>query len=317
MNSNRIDNDAAQTDTKAESGSGYFVPIPKAFEEDPIDYGEILSVFGRQRWVFTSLFGLCVLVAIATAFLLPKRYEAITLLAPAAEASESSNLSSLASQFGDFSSLAGFNLNASGNKEEAIAILDSRSLAREFIAAENLMPELFHDIWDHEQKEWSVERDDEPTMWDATSFFEREIRKVSVRKSDGLITLSITWRDPQSAANWANKLVARANQKIRNAAMVEANKSIKYLEEQLGKTSAIELRQGIYRLVENNLNTIMLANVREEFAFKVLDEATAPDPDDFSFPNRPLIAVIGALFGLFLATWVIFIRDAKLRRRKD
>ncbi len=317
MNSNKIDNDAAQTDTKVESGSGYFVPIPQAFEEDPIDYSEILSVFGRHRWVFTSLFSLCLLVAITTAFLLPKEYEAITLLAPAAEASESNSLSSLVSQFGDFSSLAGLSLSASGNKEEAIAILDSRSLAREFIADENLMSELFHDIWDHEANEWSVERNDEPTMWEATTFFETDIRRVSVRKTDGLITLSITWRDPQIAANWANKLVARANEKIRNAAIVEANKSIKFLEEQLEKTSAIELRQGNYRLVESNLNTIMLANVREQFAFKVLDEATAPDPDDFSFPNRPLITVIGALFGLVLATWVIFMRDAKLRRRKD
>jgi uncharacterized protein involved in exopolysaccharide biosynthesis len=277
----------------------------------------MLSVFVRQRMVFTFIAVLFLLLAVATALLLPKRYEASVLLAPAAEPPDGNNLSTLASQFGDFSSLAGISLNTSGSKEEAIAILESRSLAREFITEENLMPNLFPNAWDSVQKEWLVEEDDQPTIWDAIILFEREVRKVSVRKTDGLIALSITWHDPETASNWANKLVSRANEKIRDAAIVEANKSIKYLEEQLEKTSAVELRQGIYRLVENNLNTVMLASVREEFAFKVLDEATAPDLDDFSFPNRLLIIVTGALAGLIMATFVIFIRNARLGCNED
>lgn len=317
MNSNGNHKEASQADAKAEPIAGTFRPIPAAFEERPINYGEIISVFARQRWIFILVLGLCLLATMAIALLLPKRYETTILLAPAEEASEGGNLSSLASQFGDFSSLAGLSLNVSGSKEEAIAILESRSLAREFIADENLMPELFHEIWDREGKKWLVEKEDEPTMWDAAALFERDIRKVSVRKTDGLIALSITWRDPMIAASWTNKLVARANEKIRQAAIVEANRSIKYLEDQLEKTSAVELRQGIYRLVENNLNTIMLASVREEFAFKVLDEATAPDEDDFSYPNRLVIAIAGTLIGFILATSVIFIRDFRLGRDGD
>lgn len=307
----------SQVDKREGSGSGYFMPIPAAFEERPINYSEILSVFGRQRWVFAFVMGVCLLATLATALFLPKRYEAVTLLAAAEESSDGSTLSSLANQFGDFSSLAGLGLNVSGNKEEAIAVLESRSLAREFITDENLMPEFFQDIWDRERQEWLVERNDVPTMWDAIRLFEREIRRVSVRKNDGLVTLSMTWRDPEIAAIWTNKLVAKANEKIRQAAILEASKSITYLEKQLEKTGAVELRQGIYRLVESNLNTIMLASVREEFAFKVLDEATAPDADDFSYPNRLLVAAAGSLIGLIVATCAMIIRDTRHERSRN
>ena len=138
-------------------------------------------------------------------------------------------------------------------------------------------------------------------MWQAYRFFEKKVRQVAVRGDDGLIVLSITWSDPETAARWANELIQQANEKIRAEAILEAKKSIAYLEEQLAATSALELQQGIYRLIENNLNKIMLANVRDEFAFKVLDAAAAPDRNDFDSPNRIMIIGAGGLLGLFLA----------------
>jgi len=257
-------------------------PLPVGVEEPKIDFSEYFAIFRKHRSFLLSIVVLCTALAILTAMLLPKKYEATMLLAAATEASDSSGLSSLANQFGSLASLAGVALDSGGSKEEAVAILRSRSLALE--------------------------------MWDAMNYFEERVRRVAIRKDDGLVVLSITWFEPDVAALWASRLVALVNQKMRSDAIQEATQSIEYLNQELSKTSAIELQQGIYRLIESNLNTIMLANVRDEFAFRVLDDAATPDSDDFSSPDRAMIIFLGFMLGVIAGLGGSLIRNALLRR---
>ena len=87
------------------------------------------------------------------------------------------------------------------------------------------------------------------------------------------------------------------NQSIRNKTIEESRRSIVYLNEQLAKTDAQGVEQAIYGLMEEQLNRIMYANVRDEYAFKVIDPAFAADLDAFVKPNRSLIAALGMFFG--------------------
>ena len=48
------------------------------------------------------------------------------------------------------------------------------------------------------------------------------------------------------------------------------------------------------------VNRRMLANVTEEYAFRILDRALPPDPKQPVWPNRPLFALMGLAFGLVL-----------------
>jgi hypothetical protein len=52
----------------------------------------------------------------------------------------------------------------------------------------------------------------------------------------------------------------------------------------------------------------MLANVREEYAMRVIDPAVVPDPDEFDRPNllTSLTAggFVGLLFGTLAAVWL-------------
>ncbi len=51
----------------------------------------------------------------------------------------------------------------------------------------------------------------------------------------------------------------------------------KYLEEQLGKTADPLIKQKIYNLIAQQLETSMMAEVKENFAFKVIDPPKVPD----------------------------------------
>ena len=52
----------------------------------------------------------------------------------------------------------------------------------------------------------------------------------------------------------------------------------------------------------------MLANVREEYAFKILDPAVAADEDASVRPRKGLIVFSGFAVSLFLALFVAWIR---------
>ena len=77
---------------------------------------------------------------------------------------------------------------------------------------------------------------------------------------------------------------------------------------ELEKTSVVGTRNAIYSLMETQIQNIMLANVRKEFAFKVIDPAVVLDDDDFFRPDRLVLAILGLAAGLtlsvFLALWL-------------
>lgn len=110
------------------------------------------------------------------------------------------------------------------------------------------------------------------------------------------MTLAVEWRDPEQAASWVNELVVRLNNHEKQLAIKETEQSLAYLKEQLPKTSVMEVQQAIYRLIEAQTKKIMLANVRDQFVFKVIDPAVVPEKR--VKPNRKLIVFLGAMSGL-------------------
>jgi uncharacterized protein involved in exopolysaccharide biosynthesis len=170
---------------------------------------------------------------------------------------------------------------------------------------------LFEKSWDAENRQWLVESDEDiPSAWDAYAVFSG-ILSISTDKKSGMVTLSIEWSDPQLAAKWANQLVVRLNKHLKTESVEQAEKSIQYLKDQLASTSVVDMQQILYRLIEKQSNTIMLANVQEEFAFRVIDPAVVPEVR--SKPKRKLIVVLGGvlggMFSIFLAFFLNFLRN--------
>ena len=121
-------------------------------------------------------------------------------------------------------------------------------------------------------------------------FFGEEVYSVDEDLTTGVITVRVEWTDPETAASWANDLVKLANEIVRIRALTEAQRNVDYLKQELSRTNVVGLQQVLYSLLESELNTIMLANDREEYAFSVIDPAAIPELP--SFPNRPLTAVV-------------------------
>ncbi len=181
-------------------------------------------------------------------------------------------------------------------RAQLVASLTSREFTYEFIRTKGLLPQLFPDDWDAAARKWRRSATaDTPTMWQAYELFDKSVRSVHLDEESGLVKLAVEWSDPKTAASWANSLVECADQHLRSQAVSEGKRSMEYLSEELRTTSTDEIRDAIYSLMEMELRSVMLASVKDEYAYKVLDPAVAPG--DPVRPNRRVMALAGLLLG--------------------
>lgn len=267
----------------------------------------ISSIRRRKMFVFgMALLGL--VLGTLAAVTSPSIYIAEAVIAPANSGQSASGLSSLAGQLGGLGTLAGLTTGSTEDKEEAMATLSSRSLSDSFIKGRKLMPVLFAQQWDAKEGKPSPNLFGHvPTMWDANNLFSQNVRTISEDRRSGMLRVSMTWHDPNIAAEWANAYVQLANISLRDRAISESNRNLTYLHKQLEQTTVIELRAAIYRLLETEIKNIMLAQGNEDYAFKVIDAAVAPERP--SKPNRALLVLGGLMGGLLLATLLTVMRD--------
>jgi uncharacterized protein involved in exopolysaccharide biosynthesis len=278
-----------------------------------------LSLFAILRFVARHIRAIMIFVvgfviaAVALAFILTPKYRAEVIVFPA---SSSGGLGDLGGQLGGLASLAGINLPGAGGKksDEALEFLRSRAFTAGFIERHGLMPVLFANKWDAARNEWRNPKDI-PTIAKAVKRFSKEIRQISEDRRTGVVTLAIIWTDRVAAAQWANALIAEADKSLRDRAIAEQDRSVEYLKSEAAQTSTVEIGNAISKLTESEMKNAMLARTRDSYAFKVIDPAVASDPRDRDSPNKPLIVVLGAVFGFLTGVIVTAVRQRRAEHR--
>jgi len=272
-----------------------------------VPVGYLLAVL-RYRWKrLLLLVLLSTLLALSAALTLPRRYEAEVVVLPRGN-ERSALLNSLGGQLGGLAALAGIGSGEGGQRTEAIQMLQSQILAREFIEDNKLLPVFFKGDWDAQRQVW---RGRTRTLNDGVRLFDRGIRVVIEDRRTGLVTMRINWRDPVQAATWANEIVHRANDHLRRRAVARAQESIEYLKREARNAEALDIQQALYRLMEDQYKTLLLANVSDDYALSIIDPAVASDPNQYIFPRRGLFVFGGLFFGLVLALILVFIEASQ------
>jgi uncharacterized protein involved in exopolysaccharide biosynthesis len=272
--------------------------------EDEIDLLELIRNLLQAWKTIVGISILCTGIAVAYALHAPDVFKAETLLITSQE--EKSGASSALSQFGGLAAMAGISTPGDSYVEEVVATLESRKFLRVFINDKKLFPVLFEEIWDEENQAWVVESEENlPTEQKAIDFFLKKIINIDKDEKTGLITLSILWKDPIVAAEWANDLVKRFNEQLRKKAITDSRKRIGYLEQELAKTTLQDMRAVLYNLLVSEKQKAMLANVNEDFALEVIDPAGAPETR--AKPKRILIVALGVVCGGFLGIFSVLL----------
>jgi len=287
---------------------GYAVRLYPLDESEEIRLLDLWRAVWSGKWlVVLASFALAVLAVLAS-FLITPEYRSQAVLSPVGSSS-GGGLAALAGQFGGLASLAGLNLGAEDNVAESIAILKSRALTERFIRERNLLPVIFHDDWDAGKNAWDVDPDDVPTLARGVERFDKSIRTVNQDVETGLVNLSVDWIDPVLARDWAQGLIAEVNADMRGRAIDQSKRNIEFLKGQLEATDAVELRTAVFSVMESEMKNAMMAAVRTDFAFEVIDPPVVPEKP--AWPNRILLAVVGFFLGGMIGVLVVLMRHPK------
>jgi len=291
---------------------GAIKPMQADINDDLIDLEPYLRAFYRNKGKGIIIIFVCAVMGLLSSFAIRPIYRAESVLSYNATR-DFSNASVLGQRVGGLASLGGvFGMPGMNSSMEVdIAIIKSRNFARKFVAANQLEKELIAQEWKIIAQKSSPKIDifDESSSEFTTKgrrlidqdFATRKFIKllgVDNDKRTNLVNIYLDWPNREESSALLEKYIASANAFIRKSDIETARKNIDFLEEQIGKTNVAELRKSFYELIESQQKTIMVANSRPDYAFRMIDPPFKPFK-----PEKPLrrLFIAGGIFaGLFL-----------------
>ena len=240
---------------------------------------------------------------------LPNMYRAEVLLA--SSESKSQNMSAAST---GLAALAGVSLQSTDNKTLiALETLKSRKFISEFLIRHEALPALMAPIsWNSEEDILEV-GEYHGSIQQATKRFMAIFSAVKLSRNTPFVLLNIEHISPTQGRDWLEAMVKDLNQFLSERDLAEVENSIKYLQEQINKTNVSDLQQLFYSMIEAQTGKAMLAEVRPEYVFRVIDPAIAPELK-YS-PYRALItlqSVVYSLVAIIVLCVLLYLNNQKI-----
>ena len=277
--------------------------ISKTSEITIFELWEVLFKNKFTILLVTFLFGISSIIYALTVTELWKAE--VTMYASEDDGNQNSSINTAISQF--------ISPGAQDTKtSKYLAILMSRNFLLKFIEEQNIAKTLFEEDWDSKKSDWIKTPPSENSLY-------RKLKKaldIERELSTGIIKVSFTWQNKQFASNNLNKLIEQLNNHIRLNAVKEYRDQLNYIEDQIKKTNLNQVRSVLFNIVENLSSSIMIAETRMQYAFKVIDDSSPPD---FRFfPQRTNLVLLWTFIGFFLScVLTLLINIFKNIRRQD
>jgi len=236
------------------------------------------------------------IVVIATAIvslIMTPIYESKAVIMPVSASAKEPGLSAmLAVQFG-------IAPPASPAASEIVNLLKSNIIREKIINRYNLMPLLL-------EKKNLKDKTQNEILWEAMRTLEKMMMIKYVQK-DNIIELSVQYKNPEKAADMVNYTLKELNEYMCSEAKRVADTNRRYLESQVDKVSDPYVKAKIYGLIAQQIETSMLAEAKENFAFKVLDPPKVPDKR--VKPKRTQMVLISFVVALFASVFMAFFKE--------
>ncbi|MBT5073851.1 MAG: hypothetical protein HOJ34_03245 [Kordiimonadaceae bacterium] len=204
---------------------------------------------------------------------------------------------------------------------EKITIMQSRDFLWHFILEQDLLHYIYNEKWDEQKQEWirpalsftnrvklrirtwlytligEDVKSQKYVRTDALVIFNR-IFTVVPDPVVGIITVTVEMPNPVFASELANKFFDSLNSYVSEKDITQAKLNLNHLENELLETKLTDMRNVLLSLLEAEKKNEMLAQVKEDYAFQVVDPSVVPDYK--SSPKRGLMTVLGAIAGVIL-----------------
>jgi uncharacterized protein involved in exopolysaccharide biosynthesis len=306
------------------------------FEEfdETIDIKELFFALWERKILITTITAFFAVVSVVYALSIPNIYSSKAILAPA---SESSSLSSKLGGLSAFAGMAGVNLPSDSSDPSVEAI--ERITSFDFfslhvlpnIKIENLMAvkswsrssnilSYDEETFDVNSKKWirkvKPPKSIIPSEQEAYRSF-KKIISVTVNKKNDYVNISINHKSPYVAKRWLDLVILNINESMRAEKKKIVESSIDFLNERSVTTNINTIKDGIVKLLENQIQSLMMISASKDYVFKIIDSPQVPELK-FS-PNRPIICItitfLGGILSVILALTLHFINRSTIQSK--
>jgi len=286
--------------------------------DDEIDLLELVGALWAGKFKIVAITAVFAIASVIYAMSVPNQYKATTLLSPS---SGGGGGGGAMSGLGGLASLAGVSLGGGNSDESKIAqeIMQSWSFIERFIIDNDIATEVYYaegwdkssnqlkldgHVYDVETKAWLAENDKigAPSSWQLFGAFSNLI-EVSEDKKSGLVSVSIEHYSPQIAKRWLDTYVDAINDFMRQRQVDKVNRSISYLQEQIGRTNIAEMQEVFYTIIYEETKSKMLAEASPDYAFVAVSPSMVPESK--SQPRRALICIVITMVGGMLSVILV------------
>jgi uncharacterized protein involved in exopolysaccharide biosynthesis len=300
-------------------------------EEEEISLLDIWRVIWKRRKMIAWIVAIITFGTLFASLFMTNIYQAKAMITPVAQKDSGGGgglTAILAQQIGG---LPGISLPGSSSASEIVNLLKSNVLREKIITKYNLLPALFIDQWDSDRKTWRVKswylnplrwvsdiselvipapttfnqkKDPNiPAVWDGLRKLDK-IVSIQFNLKENSITIMANTRDPEFSAKLVDYYLVTLTDYMSAEARRVALTNRKYLEGQLGDASDPLIKQKIYNMIAQQIETSMMAEVKENFAFKVLDPPKVPDKK--ISPKRAVMVILAFIVSIMLAVFWAF-----------
>ena len=295
--------------------------IDSVYDGDEINLRELFDTLWNGKILIIALTAVVALSSIYISLSITNYYTSQSVLVV-----RDSKDTAAIPQLTGMASLVGMDLSgSSGNTEfEVMEIIGSREFVRHLITFEDVLPslmaaksydlssqELYFDpeVYDGETKTWIREappnKKVEPSYLEAYTRY-GEILSIDKDKVTGLISIQIEHISPVFAKDFLTLIIQEANNANREMDITDSSKAINYLKNELSLTPQKEIQESIGKLLENQLETRMMASIYDDYVLITLEPPFIPEMK--SGPIRSLIVIFSTLVGGLLSVMIVLVR---------
>lgn len=273
-------------------------------DNDEINLLDYLKIIAKNKLLIIILICISVTITSIISFWMPEIYEAKALITPAVQLRDQGGMSVIAAQFGIASP-------ASSNASEIVNILKSNILREKIIKKYDLLPVFF-------KKEALEGKTEEQKIWTGIRYLQSTLG-ISFNQKDNVVEVSMQFTDPKKAADIVNYTLTELTEYMSSEAKRIADTNKKYLESLIDNISDPLIRTKIYSLIAQQIETSMMAEVKENFAFKIIDPPRAPDRK--IKPKRRANVMLSFVVSLFAGIFIAFFREyvdvVRMREKRE
>lgn len=276
---------------------------------DPADLGlgDLIYALWKAKWIVILVTILTSAASLGASYFRPVTYVAtVKMLLNEMNFSPASPLQSL-------QALVGLEEDTDWTGQ-ALEIMHSRTFLLEFMLDEGVLDTVLeHEgiggpyyMLSHWVKEDPLDENERRNR--AYEVFRDEILQSYEDPRSSVVSVSVTWIDPEIAAHWANRIFERLNSTMSARDRARSEARIDALTAELQRRDLEIIQTSIAELIAIEINKIVAINASDQYIFNSVDHAHVPSLSDPEAPTRPLWVFFGMVFGLFAVTVIVLIR---------